>query len=67
MLRTHLSCKMSTEANARCLTGHTCAALVACNTMEIHSPKFAAMAKNVKSVDKFCDDCHFSYILATRF
>ena len=36
MLRTHLRCKMSTEANARCfssLTGHTCAALVACNAM----------------------------------
>ena len=35
MLRTHLRCKMSTEANVRCfssLTGQTCAALVACNT-----------------------------------
>ena len=36
MLRIHLRCKMSTEANARCfcsLTGHTCAALVACSTI----------------------------------
>ena len=44
MLRTHLLCKMSAEANARCfssLTGHTCAALVASNTMEIHNPKAA--------------------------
>ena len=60
MLQTHLRCKMSTEANARCfssLTGHTCA-VVKHNANS--QSQVCSLHKNVKNVDNFCDDCHFS-------